>query len=234
MGRKQFFRPALRDSTNAKERNPSAEALGYCQGKTDSRVDKIVGQPLRLPGRHGRRCACPTRKRATIVPALKRWAMIKGNQSSPIRSTRRREPGHISLAMNLKTLRKKIRKLETRLQEGPGKLARWKRKLEAMTKEKARKAQKKLAARAAAPRRTTQAPAPTKKKTSRPTAQPQTKAAVAKKPSPAKKPKRKRNVSPERRAQLSAAMKARWAAKRAAQTSPSEGEFAHEGNPQSP
>ena len=48
--------------------------------------------------------------------------------------------------MHLKTLRKKIRKLETRLQEGPLKLVKMKRKLEAMTKAKARKAQKKLAA----------------------------------------------------------------------------------------
>ena len=40
--------------------------------------------------------------------------------------------------------------------------------------------------------------------------------AGAKEPSVAKKAKRKLNLTPERRAQLAAAMKARWAAKRAA------------------
>lgn len=38
---------------------------------------------------------------------------------------------------------------------------------------------------------------------------------MARKRTPAKKAKRKLNLSPERRAQLAAAMKARWAAKRA-------------------
>ena len=139
--------------------------------------------------------------------------------------------------MNLKTLRKKIRKLETRLQEGPKKLAKMKRKLEAMTKEKARKAQKKLAARAAAGRQTTKVSAPAQKKKSRSTAQTQTKAKAAPKPSPAKKAKRKLNLSPERRAQLAAAMKARWAAKRAAaensQASSVGGDSAPAGNSQS-
>jgi hypothetical protein len=114
--------------------------------------------------------------------------------------------------MNLKTLRKKIRKLETRLQEGPQKLAKMKRKLEAMTKAKARKAKLKSAARAAAARRTTKTVAPIQKEKSTSTAQPQKKAA-------AKKAKRKLNLSPERRAQLAAAMKARWAAKKAAANS---------------
>jgi hypothetical protein len=41
--------------------------------------------------------------------------------------------------------------------------------------------------------------------------------AEAKKKPAAKKAKRKLNLSPERRAQLAAAMKARWAAKRAAE-----------------
>jgi hypothetical protein len=71
--------------------------------------------------------------------------------------------------MKLKILRKKIRRLEKRLQEGPKKLAKLRRKLEAMEAVK----------------------------------------------SQAKKPRRKVNLSPERRAQLAAAMKARWAAKRA-------------------
>ena len=80
--------------------------------------------------------------------------------SLSIRSTRRADRSIIDLAMNLKTLRKKIRKLETRLQEGPKKLAKLKRKLEAMTKAKERKAKLKLAARVAAARRTTKASAP--------------------------------------------------------------------------
>ncbi len=130
--------------------------------------------------------------------------------------------------MNLKTLRKKIRKLETRLQEGPQKLARMKRKFEAMTQAKARKAKLKSAARVAAARRTTNTSAPAQKEKSAATAPPQTKATFAPKRSPARKAKRKLNLSPERRAQLAAAMKARWAAKRTAAA----GNSASEGNPQ--
>jgi predicted nucleic acid-binding Zn-ribbon protein len=100
--------------------------------------------------------------------------------------------------MKLKNLRKKIRRLEARLQEGPKKLAKLKRKLDTIAAAKARKAQRKAATRAV-PRQTA--------KHSRPT---------AKGPSVAKKTKRKLNLSPERRAQLAFAMKARWAAKRAA------------------
>src|SRR4051812_1265489 len=116
----------------------------------------------------------------------------------------------IDLPMNVKTLRKKIRKLETRLQEGPQKLARWKRKLEAMTAAKARKVTRKSAAQAAAARQTVKVSVPIQKETSPPAPQPQKKAAVARKSGPAKKAKRKLNLSPERRAQLAAAMKARW------------------------
>jgi len=90
------------------------------------------------------------------------------------------------LVMKLKTLAKKIRRLEARLREGPKKLARLKRKLEAMAAAEARKAKRKAAARAGEAREA------------------------------AKKVKRKRNLSPEGRAKLSAAMKARWAAKKAA------------------
>lgn len=97
--------------------------------------------------------------------------------------------------MKSKTLRKKIRRLETRLQEGPRKLAKLKRKLEAQLAAEAAKARKKSAAEAAARRR----PRP-----------------AARGPGAPKKVRKKRNLSPERRAQLSAAMKARWAAKRAA------------------
>lgn len=93
--------------------------------------------------------------------------------------------------MKTKTLKKRIRRLETRLREGSRKLAKLKRKLEAQLKADAAKAKKKLAARAAA------------------------QTAVSTSGAPAKV-KRKMNLSPERRAQLSAAMKARWAMIRAA------------------
>ena len=96
--------------------------------------------------------------------------------------------------MKIKGLRKKIRRLEKRLQEGPEKLASLKRRLEAVEAAKALSAARKSAVRAAAAL-----------------------IAEARSREP-KKPKRKLNLSPERRAQLSAAMKARWAAKRAAET----------------
>jgi predicted RNase H-like nuclease (RuvC/YqgF family) len=91
--------------------------------------------------------------------------------------------------MKLKNLRKKIRRLEKRLKEGPKKLAKLKQKLEAAEAGKALKGKGK------SPAQTTEAT----------------------KPGTARKVKRKRNLSPERRAQLSAAMKARWAARRAAE-----------------
>jgi len=109
--------------------------------------------------------------------------------------------------MKLKTLRKKIRRLEARLQGGPKKLAKLKRKLEAITAANTRKAKRKLAARAA--RQTAKSLTRIEKKLP-------AKTANAKKPSAVKKVKKKLNLSPERRAQLAAAMKARWAAKRAA------------------
>ena len=108
--------------------------------------------------------------------------------------------------MKLKNLEKKIRRLEARLREGPRKLAKLKRKLDAMSAAKARKAQKKAAARAVT-RQTVQSLTATQKGKVKP--------ASAKKPIAVGKVKRKLNLSPERRAQLSAAMKARWAAKRA-------------------
>jgi len=93
--------------------------------------------------------------------------------------------------MKLKNLRKKIQRLEKRLQEGPKKLARLKQKLQATEAAKAAKARKKSAAKAPKP-------------------------IEAKKSVAVKKVKKKLNLSPERRAQLAAAMKARWAAKRTA------------------
>ena len=95
--------------------------------------------------------------------------------------------------MKLKNLRKKIRRLEKRLQEGGKRLAKLRQRLQAAEAAKAMKAARKSAAHAAAAR------------------------PAAKKPSSVKKAKKKLNLSPERRAQLSVAMKARWAAKRAAE-----------------
>ena len=96
--------------------------------------------------------------------------------------------------MKIKLLRKKIRRLEKRLREGPAKLAELKRRLEAAEAVKALSAARKSAARTAAAL-----------------------IAEARKKPTVKKVKRKLNLSPERRAQLSAAMKARWAARRAAE-----------------
>jgi hypothetical protein len=112
--------------------------------------------------------------------------------------------------MKAKTLKKKIRRLEIRLLKGPQKLAKLKRKLEVLVKANAAKAKRKSMARAAAAR---------KKKPSS-TGKSQAKPANAKRASAPKKKKRKLNLSPERREQLAAAMRARWAAKRAAETAP--------------
>jgi predicted nucleic acid-binding Zn-ribbon protein len=121
--------------------------------------------------------------------------------------------------MKLKNLEKKVRRLEARLRAGPKKLAKLKRKLDAMTAAKARKAQKKAAARAVA------------RQTAKPVAA-KAKPAAAKSPSAAKTVKRKLNISPERRAQLSAAMKARWAAKRAAVEANSQSASLNQGSAQ--
>ena len=110
--------------------------------------------------------------------------------------------------MKLKNLKKKIRRLEKRLQEGPNKLAKLKRKMEAMATADAEKARKKSAARDRGAHKPFKSLTPILKKS-------EAKPAAAKKPVAPKKVKRKLNLSPERRAQLSAAMKARWVAKRA-------------------
>ena len=103
---------------------------------------------------------------------------------------------HTHAIMKLKNLRKKIRRLEKRLQEGPKKLAKLRDKLKAAEAAKALKAKGKSAVPVAKPSASTE-----------------------KKSGTTTKAKRKLNLSPERRAQLSAAMKARWAAKRAAEAS---------------
>ncbi len=129
--------------------------------------------------------------------------------------------------MKLKTLKKKIRRLETRLLEGPKKLAKLKGKLAALVKANTAKAKKKSTARAAAA---------SKKKRST-TAKSQAKPAAAKAPA-TKKVKRKLNLSPERREELAAAMRARWAAKRVAEAASPEpsvtGDFTLGQTPQSP
>lgn len=107
--------------------------------------------------------------------------------------------------MKLKKLKKKIQQLEKRLREGPDKLARLKRKLQQAETAKALKAARKSAQRATANRKNAGASA-----SSRLTS------GIQKLGGP-NKVKRKLNLSPERRAHLAAAMKARWAAKRAAQ-----------------
>jgi len=106
--------------------------------------------------------------------------------------------------MKLKTLKKKIRRLEKRLREGPAKLARLKRNLTAL------EAKKKEAARVRRAERTAIMSAPPQNKKSR--VGTATKGSETTAPT---KTKRSLNLSPERRAQLSAAMKARWAAKKA-------------------
>src|SRR5215475_13788789 len=103
--------------------------------------------------------------------------------------------------MKPKKLKKKIQQLEKRMREGPQKLAKLKRKLQEAETAKALKAARKSAVRATAPAGNKSPERITK----------------AKKTRSAKKAKRKLNLSPERRAQLAAAMKARWAAKRAAE-----------------
>src|SRR4029077_4385364 len=102
--------------------------------------------------------------------------------------------------MKLKTLKKKIRRLETRLLEGPKKLAKLKGKLGALVKANAAKSRKKAAA--------------TREKNRSTTAKSQAESTSAKGSAP-KKAKRKLNLSPERREKLAAARRARWAAKTA-------------------
>src|SRR5690349_16519522 len=95
--------------------------------------------------------------------------------------------------MKPKKLRKKIQRLEERLREGPAKLAKLRQQLERAEAAKALRAARKSAVRATAP---------------------------ARQPVVVKIHTKKPIFSPERRAQLAAAMKARWAAKRAAAAAP--------------
>jgi hypothetical protein len=120
--------------------------------------------------------------------------------------------GRAHTIVKLKNLRKKVRRLEKRLQEGAKKLAKLRQKLQAAQAAKAMKAARKPAARATTGRPAPKSSTPIEKNSP-------TQTTESKKPSASKKAKRKLNLSPESRAQLAAAMKARWAAKRAAEAS---------------
>jgi len=116
--------------------------------------------------------------------------------------------------MKLKTLRKKIRRIESRIQKDSTKLAKLRRRLDATAATKARKAQKGAATRALA--RQTAGPLATPPNQDALTEKLGRIAAVGTKSGAAPKVRKRPEISPERRAQLSEAMKARWAARRAA------------------
>jgi len=113
-----------------------------------------------------------------------------------------------------KSLKKKIRRLEARLQKGAKKLARLKQKLGAAETRAAAKPKSKSTG---FTQRTGKASSSIDKKTKRSPLKTGVKPAASVKGSgAAKSAKRKLNLTPERREQLAAAMRARWAAKRAA------------------
>ena len=114
----------------------------------------------------------------------------------------------------VKNLKKRIRRLEARLQKGAKKLAKLKAKLEAASTPKAGKTKGTSTASAEKARKSSNATVPMQKK--RRSAGDVKPGSTVKEPRVAGKKKRKLNLTPERRAQLAAAMKARWAAKRAA------------------
>ena len=114
----------------------------------------------------------------------------------------------------VKSLTKKIRRLEARLKKGEQKLARLKQKLGAAETRAAAKPKSKSAGRA---KKAGKASASVNRKKDHVPLKAGVKPAATGKGSGAvKSTKRKLNLTPERRAQLAAAMKARWAAKRAA------------------
>ena len=114
----------------------------------------------------------------------------------------------------VKNLKKRIRRLEARLQKGAKKLAKLKRKLEAASTATAGKTKATSTASAEKARKNSNATVPIQKK--RRSGGDVKPGSTVKEPRVAGKKKRKLNLTPERRAQLAAAMKARWAAKRAA------------------
>jgi hypothetical protein len=114
----------------------------------------------------------------------------------------------------VKNLKKKIRRLEARLQKGAKKLAKLKRKLEtAATVTAAGK---------------TKATSPEGRSALRGNGK---MGSVVKGQGVARKEKKKLNLTPERRAQLSATMKARWAAKRAAAAASTQNSSSSPGSP---
>jgi hypothetical protein len=113
-----------------------------------------------------------------------------------------------------KSLKKKIRRLEARLQKGAKKLARLKQKLGAAETRAAAKPRSKSAARAKKAGKASASIDKSKKRL--PLKAGGKPAATVKGSGAAKSAKRKLNLTPERREQLAAAMRARWAAKRAA------------------
>jgi hypothetical protein len=115
----------------------------------------------------------------------------------------------------VKNLKKRIRRLEARLQKGAKKLAKLKGKLEAASTATAAKTKATSTASAEKARKSSNATVLIQKKKRR-SAGDVKPGSTVKEPRVAGKKKRKLNLTPERRAQLAAAMKARWAAKRAA------------------
>jgi hypothetical protein len=114
----------------------------------------------------------------------------------------------------VKSLKKKIRRLEARLQKGERKLARLKQKLGAAETRAAAKPKSKSPG---VTQKAGKASASIDKNKKRSPLKAGVKPAASVKGSgAATSAKRKLNLTPERRAQLAAAMRARWAAKRAA------------------
>src|SRR5262252_437925 len=130
--------------------------------------------------------------------------------------------------MKIKRLSKKIQRLESRLRKGAKKLASLKQKLKAAEAARRDKAERRRAARA----REALIPvrvAALQKSQRRLTAKTASKPVRRSERISIKEVKKKRQITPERRAQLSAAMKARWAAKRAAAAAPPQSNSKPEG-----
>ena len=113
-----------------------------------------------------------------------------------------------------KSLKKKIRRLEARLQKGEKKLARLKQKLGAAETRAAAKPKSKSTGVAQKAGKASGSIDKNKKRSPLKTGVKP--AATVKGEGAVKSAKRKLNLTPERREQLAAAMRARWAAKRAA------------------
>ena len=122
--------------------------------------------------------------------------------------------------MGQKRLIKKIRRLEARLQKGATKLANLKQKLRAVEAAKLAKAKRKSSARTRTALTVGDVSEPTQTVKQRLMAMTAPKPDDIRKGSSFKRVTKKRNITPERRAELSAAMKARWAAKKAALSTP--------------